>query len=129
MSNNVRTKVKATPSKPKMPKVDKGALFETNVRGLFTLAVDEWCRDNIEGKVEKELRGMAVDDLIAQFGSAIETMVTSAAACYLDAAFEEDDDDPGDGDGKDDDDDNDDNDDDDDNVQDAEFEEVRRRRR
>jgi hypothetical protein len=127
VSNNVKAKVKATRegAKPKMPKVDKGAAMETGIRALFTVAVDDWCKDNIEGKVEKELRGQAVDDLTAQFSSALETNIVAMADCYLDAAFDDDDDPPDDGEHADDDDDDDGE---DDNVQDAEFEEVRKRR-
>lgn len=98
--------------KPKLPKVDTTQAFENGTRQLFTAAVDSWCKENIEGKVEKELKGQAVDDLVATFGSAIDTMVTAGTACYLDAAFEDDDDDDDDdgddaADGDDDDDDDD----------------------
>jgi hypothetical protein len=88
-----RTTVRATKEvKPKMPKMDKAHLFETHTRALFTVAVEDWCKENIEGKVEKEVKGAAVDDLQALFGSALDTTVSAMTACYLDAAFEDDDD-------------------------------------
>lgn len=112
MSHRTRTTtktVKATREgpKPKLPKVDKPQVFENATRMLFTASVDEWCRDNIDGRVEKEIKGQAVDDLLAKFGSAIDTLVTAATDTYLDAALDDDEDD-------DDDDDNDDEGDDDD---------------
>jgi hypothetical protein len=96
---NTRKVVDTSAKKPKLPKVDKPQSFEVATRELFTAAVADWCKENIEGKVDKELKGEAVDDLVAQFGSAIDTMVTSATNCYLDAAFDDDGDDGDDDDG------------------------------
>lgn len=73
--------------KPKRPKVDTGMEIEQLTRQLFKASVDKWIEENIEDKVDKEVRGQAVDNLTALFGSAVETTVAAATDCYLDAAF------------------------------------------
>lgn len=75
--------------KPKRPKVDTGMEIEQLTRQLFKVSVDKWCTENVEEKVDKEIKGQAVDNLTALFGSAIETMVASATDCYLDSALVE----------------------------------------
>jgi hypothetical protein len=98
--------------KPKRPKVDTGMEIEQLTRQLFKASVEKWCVENVEEKVDKDVKGNAVDNLTALFGSAIETVVASATDCYLDSALVEEDSDPDD-DQEDDDDDDDDDDDED----------------
>ena len=74
---------------PKRPKVDTGMEIEQLTRQLFKVSVDKWCSENVEEKVDKDVKGQAVDNLTALFGSAIETMLASATDCYLDSALVE----------------------------------------
>lgn len=89
----VHAKASRHGAKPKRPKVDTGMEIEQLTRQLFKVSVEKWCDDNLEDKIDKEIKGQAVDNLTALFGSAIETMVASATDCYLDAAFVDDDED------------------------------------
>jgi hypothetical protein len=75
--------------KPKRPKVDTGMEIEQLTRQLFKASVEKWCVENVEEKVDKDVKGNAVDNLTALFGSAIETMIASATDCYLDSALVE----------------------------------------
>lgn len=85
----VHAKAAKSGHKPKRPKVDTGMEVEQLTRQLFKVYVDKWCTENVEEKVDKEIKGQAVDNLTALFGSAIETMVASATDCYLDSALVE----------------------------------------
>lgn len=92
----VHAKAAKSGHKPKRPKVDTGMEVEQLTRQLFRVYVDKWCAENVEEKVDKEIKGQAVDNLTALFGSAIETMVASATDCYLDSALVEEEVDEGD---------------------------------
>lgn len=85
----IHAKASKAGHKPKRPKVDTGMEIEQLTRQLFKASVDKWCVENVEEKVDKEIKGQAVDNLTALFGSAIETMVASATDCYLDSALVE----------------------------------------
>jgi hypothetical protein len=87
----VHAKASKHGTKPKRPKVDTGMEIEQLTRQLFKASVDKWCDDNLEDKIDKEIKGQAVDNLTALFGSAVETMVAAATDCYLDSAFVEED--------------------------------------
>lgn len=69
--------------RPKRPRVDSGDEFEGQVRQMFKPKVEAWCKANLEGKTEKEVIGNVVDNLTAQWSSAIETIVDAATDSYL----------------------------------------------
>jgi hypothetical protein len=83
----VRAKAAKAGHKPKRPKVDTGMELEQLTRQLFKVSVDKWCVDNVEEKVDKDVKGQAVDNLTALFGSVVESLIESATDCYLDAAL------------------------------------------
>lgn len=85
----VRAKAAKAGHKPKRPKVDTGMELEQLTRQLFKVSVDKWCVDNVEEKVDKDVKGQAVDNLTALFGSVVESLIESATDCYLDGALEE----------------------------------------
>ncbi len=78
--------------RPKRPKVDRGEEFETTVRQLFKPAVDLWVKDNFptDDQPDKEQKANVVDNLAAQWTSAIETIVDAATDTYLSTSLGDD---------------------------------------
>lgn len=85
--------VRATSTRPKHPKVDRGQAFEQLVRQMFKGAVDEWCRENLDEQPTKEVKGSIVDNLTAEMTSSLETTVDAATSLYLSTFAEDDGDD------------------------------------
>ena len=84
---------KSVDEKPKRPRVDRGAEFETLLRQMFVPVVDKWCKDNLPKMPDKEARGSVVDNLVALHTSAFETLVDSVTHAYLSTVTDEEGDD------------------------------------
>ena len=94
--------VKATKDpRPKRPRVDKGMEFEQLLRPLLKVKVDSWCVENkelLDEQPDKETKGAVVDDLVADFSSAFETLAEAIVHSYLSGVVDEGDDDDDDSD-------------------------------
>lgn len=83
--------VRTSDVRPRRPRVDRGEEIEHLVRQMFKSTVERWCKDNLDkdAQPDKEVKGNVVDNLTAQFTSAIETLVDAATDSYLSTASDE----------------------------------------
>ena len=82
--------------RPKRPRVDKGAEFEQQLRPIFKTKVDDWCKDaanKLPEQPDKDTKGIVVDNLVADFTCAFESMFEAAVHSYLATVTDDDDDD------------------------------------
>ncbi len=71
--------------RPKRPKVDRGEKFEQLLRPMFVESVDRWCKAAFAKNAfpTKDERGNVVDNLVAQYTSAYETMIEANVDSYM----------------------------------------------
>lgn len=77
--------------RPRRPKVDRGEEIEQLVRRMYTVSVDEWCKDkeNLDEMPNKEVRSNVVDNLTASFTSTFETLLDASTDSYLSTTLDE----------------------------------------
>lgn len=83
--------VRVVDDRPKRPKVDSGDEFEGLVRLMFKPKVEAWVKENLKEKLPKDVVGNVIDNLTAQWTSALETTVDAATDTYLSTTEEGDD--------------------------------------